>query len=161
MKIKFILLSFLLLLSSCKNEIKTQKYPNDKNKNEVEKYCFLKDVVLRKGEIKASIDFIDKEPKSRAKEYSYDIQIIELPNDVCYVNKKVDLLEYRLADSVQIVMQTFSHSTEGNFNFNQLITPIKLVNFFSKIESERITFMPFYVTIANNEITSLKEIYIP
>lgn len=151
------MLFFVMLFQACTNE----------NKKIVEKvstedgFCYLTDIKQVGQSVIAKIDLIEYQKMSEINPKLKENQILELPSGFCYLNEKVNIEEYSVADTVSIIMQTFSYDDEGNFNFNQIVQLSELIEFFKTSESERIKFTPFKIRKENNTITSLTQIYIP
>jgi hypothetical protein len=86
---------------------------------------------------------------------------IEPPAGFYIRNKFIDTLSFVISDNCNIVMQTLSHGSDGNYKFNEKINSGQFTKLFTK---EGINFFkqkPFKLSIVNSEIVSIKEIYIP
>jgi hypothetical protein len=158
---KYLLVFFPLvfLLISCKHEnVKTE---NPKEKLQVvKKLCFISNIFQKEKNF-ASVDFIDLVKKNELGSEAASIQIIELPNDYCYLNKEKKFEDYEISDSVKIVMQKYSYDNEGNYYFGQSIKLTDLLKAVEKPKEARFLSSPYEIEILNNKIISLKEIYIP
>lgn len=76
-------------------------------------------------------------------------------------NATKDTLKKELAASASVILQTFSHDSSGNFNFNEKSNSGKLYKFLisNKLPAWRTKLFSF--TISKNTIISVREIYIP
>ncbi len=149
----------MFLLTSCKHEnLKTGK---TKEESQVlKKVCFIKNF-YKKDKNYASVDFINHVKKSELDLTISNLQIIELPDSFCYVNKEMKLEDFEISDSVKIIMQKYSYDLEGNYNFGQSIKLTDLLKAVEKSKQARFLLSPYEIEILNNKIISLKEIYIP
>jgi hypothetical protein len=159
-KIILILLAVSFLFQFCKNEVPQKK---DENRKPIysEEYCYINSIDKKNGRIFASLNFIKYLKKTDIDKSINKTQLLELPNEFCYLDEKKEYESFEFSDNAKIIMQTLSFNSDGNFNFNQTIGANELLKYFSKPESERLKFSPFKVVISNNKIISLEEIYIP
>jgi len=58
-------------------------------------------------------------------------------------------------------MQTLSYNQNGNYNFNEKIQISKLISLLNNKEYQRFKFKLYDFHILNNEIVSIKEVYLP
>jgi len=86
--------------------------------------------------------------------------VFELPSGKSFLNLYDDISSLGISDSMKIVMQTFSHDTDGNFKINEQVS-FKLFSDSFKLNKKRWEIVPFRVFVTNNKITLLEEIYIP
>ena len=70
-------------------------------------------------------------------------------------------MEKIISDSVDITMQTLNYDDYGNFNFNEKIDSDNFEQIYLNPEYERYKHIPFKITLVDNQITSITEIYIP
>lgn len=159
--ILLIIVSLMLLLASCKQEkMKSVDVKREVTEQVINKLCFVKRI-YRNERYHITVDFIDRSKISELDPKASYAKIIELPDSSCYLNKEEMLEDYEFADSVKIIMQTFSRDAEGNYNFKQSIT---LTNLFNGVEKQKhAVFLssPYEIEIYKKKIISLKEIYIP
>lgn len=162
MKIQYqFLLIFILLLQGCDKNNLQKKVEAPITTNIVEKFCFLKDIDKENVKHYATIDFIDYLKNSEIDSGISQNQKIELPNGYVYVNKEIKNEKIEIADSVKIILQTFSYNNEGNFNFNQSVELNVLEEALQKNRNNIFLHSPFKIKIAENKIVTLTEIYIP
>jgi hypothetical protein len=146
-------------LTSCKHE--NLKTGNTKEGSQVvKKLCFIQSL-YKKDKNYITVDFINHIKKSELDPKATALQIIELPNDYCYLNKEKKFEDYEISDSVKIVMQKYSYDDEGNYKFGQSIKLNDLLKAVEKPKKARFLSSPYEIEILNNKIISLKEIYIP
>lgn len=155
------LLIFILLLQGCDKNNLQKKVEAPITTNIVEKFCFLKDIDKENGKHYATIDFIHYLKNSEIDSGISQHQKIELPNGYGYVNKEIKNEKIEIADSVKIILQTFSYNNEGNFNFNQSVELNTLEEALQKNKNNIFLHSPFKIKIAENKIVTLTEIYIP
>ena len=156
-----LIVSLISLLVSCKQEkMKSVDVKTEVIEQTINKLCFIKRI-YRNERYHITVDFIDHRKISELDPKAAYVKIIELPDSSCYLNKEEILEDYEFAESVKIIMQTFSRDAEGNYNFKQSIT---LSDLFSGLEKQKhAVFLssPYEIEIYKNKIISLKEIYIP
>ena len=158
---KIIFVFFVLFLFSCKNdELKEKKSVNRKVEN-IERFGYINNVYQNINGTYVVIDFIEYKKTSNKNLTNKTIQTIQLPNGFSYINEKIEMEDFPFRKDAKIIMQTFSHNQEGNFNFNQIITINELEEFFQKSEHERLKFSPFRIALLDHKVSSLTEIYIP
>lgn len=78
------------------------------------------------------------------------------PNDYYIRNSSLDQAEYRVSPEVEVLMQTWSHDADGNYNWNQPILFTDLVSklgFYSQL--------PFHITLRGDSVIKIVEQYIP
>jgi len=161
MKKIIVFILFAFLFQACNNEqIKVIEKQTKKIQIE-EGFCYLKNVKQVGDTVFAIVDFIEHRKTADVGVDLAKSQVIELPNGFSFTNEKVELEKFEIADSVLIIMQTFSHFIDGNFKFNQKIELSELVKLFSKTNENRISFSPFRIKLEDKITTSLTEIYIP
>jgi hypothetical protein len=160
-----ILYTFALIITfsliACQKKPEPQKNNNVDSPIITEKFCFLKDIKYEGGINYATIDFIDYVKTSDIDSSILTNQIIELPNGYSYVNTEIINEKLEIADSVKIILQTFSFNEDGNFNFNQQVTLKTLEEALQKKGDKIFLHSPFKIELENNKIISLTEIYIP
>ena len=154
-------LVFALIILGCQKKQEQQKNNNTNTVDINEKFCFLKDIENDEGKYYAAVDFIDYLKTSDLDSSTSENQKIELPNGYSYVNKETQIEKYEVADSAKIIMQTFSFSNNGNYNFNQIIQLKTLEEAIQKKGDKIFLHSPFRIKLENNKIVSLTEIYIP
>ncbi|MGE5401837.1 MAG: hypothetical protein ACM3S2_15665 [Ignavibacteriales bacterium] len=76
-------------------------------------------------------------------------------------NPKKDSLKIKISAKPEIIMQTLSYDTSGNFKFNEAISLQKFLSIFSWKDYAQFRQKPFSFEIMNGEIISVKEKYIP
>lgn len=160
MKKYFLIISAILLIGiSCKKEeVKTQSQVTVPVA--FWKYCFINN--FSNEEIPTlDLDFIEYAKTSELDKSIKYPQILELPNGFCYVNKEKNFERFDIADSVEIIMQTFSRDTTGNYNFNQKITLNELMNAINNPPKPAFLSHPFIAEIVSDKIITIKEVYIP
>ena len=76
-------------------------------------------------------------------------------------NKAKDSLAVKISDSAQVIMQTFSYSVSGNYNFNEKIDVNKFLSLLKAKEWKRFKHKLFNFEIVNDKVKSINEKYIP
>jgi len=167
----------IFLFIGCKNEKKpVQIYEHEQttilDRKELSgvNYGFIKGIVKKEEKYFASIVFLDYQLKSEEDEirqkkslrqFPDSLEVLELP-DAYLLNVKRKKPELILIDkSVHILMQTLNYDSTGNFSFNENITLNRFFGFFTTQESQRYEKIPFKITLFNNEINSVTELYLP
>ncbi len=158
---KIIIILIALFLATCKDEVKVASKIINSKVEQSEHFCYLTNINHGSDSAFATIDFIEYKKIADVDSTVQISQIIELPNGFCYSNNEILLKSYPFRKNVKIVMQTFSYTKDGNFNFNQIVALNELVDYFQKPEHERILLSPFRITLIDHQISSLTEIYIP
>jgi hypothetical protein len=160
-KIIVILLSLIIYFSACRIEDPKQEKPTEKTSDPIVKYCYLNEIKHIDGNYLAAVDFIEYKKVTEIDSLISSSKIIELPNGFCYLNKKQFIEDLELHSNAGILMQTFSYSNEGNFEFNQALTLEELYKSYNDPQFLRLKSVPFKVVISGSKIDSLFEIYIP
>lgn len=81
------------------------------------------------------------------------------PNGFRIDNPSTDLTTLPLEQNPIVIVQTFSHAADGNFNFNQTIS---FSDFLSKYQSDStLKNIPYWLDLENGTITKITEQYIP
>jgi len=155
-----VLILFSILLFGCKN--KEQEHPVQKEeiiKTEPQqtKFCFIQNVV--KDSLNCFLLF--KQVEYKKKSSKTDNIIIEMPDGSCFSNKEDKPERLEIKNSTVIIMQTFSFTDNGNFNFNQKVNPDDFIKSFSNSQNNRFKLIPFRLVFTGTKIDSLFEIYIP
>ena len=158
---KIILISFMVFLFSCKSDELKEKKITNKKVEKIERFGYINNVYKSINSTYVAIDFIEYKKISEKDLANETTQTIDLPNGFSYINVKKEIEDFPFRKNVKIIMQTFSHNKEGNFNFNQIITLNELTDYFQKPEHERVMFSPFKITLVDSKVSSLREIYIP
>ena len=162
MKISYqLIVVFILLLQGCGKDAPPKKIETPVTTNIIEKLGFVKNINKEPGKYNAVIDFIDFIKNSEIDSTILETQKIEVPNGYSYVNKEIENEKIAIADSVKIVLQTFSFNDDGNFNFNQSVEINEVVKALREKKDNVFLHSPFRIKIANNKIIDLTEIYIP
>ncbi|GBD90461.1 hypothetical protein BMS3Abin04_01178 [bacterium BMS3Abin04] len=157
-----LLLTCFVLLQSCGKATENKKAEVKETKIiKIEKYCFINRISRKDGKVSAGLDFIEYKKIKDLNSSLKQKQKIELPNGYCYVNDEEKTVDYPVSNKATIVMQTMDYDNDGNFKFNEIVSLARLVDFFSKPESQRLKHEPFKVIFKNDKIVSIKEIYIP
>lgn len=86
---------------------------------------------------------------------------LEPPAGFYIRNNSIDTLGFVISDNCNIVMQTLSHGSDGNYKFNEQIDCGRFIKLFNAAEMNFFKQKPFKLRIENSEIVSIKEIYIP
>jgi len=81
------------------------------------------------------------------------------PNGYRIDNSITDLTELDLAKDVIIIMQTYSHASDGNFNYNQKISLSEFMSIFSS--DSHLKESPYWLEIENEKVVKITEQYIP
>ena len=86
---------------------------------------------------------------------------LEPPAGFYIRNKSIDTLGFVISDNCNIVMQTLSHGSDGNYKFNEQIDRGRFIKLFNTADMSFFKQKPFKLSIVNSEIVSIREIYIP
>lgn len=151
---------FSILLFGCKNkeqENTVQKEEIVKTEPQQTKFCFIQNVV--KDSLKDFLLFNQVEYKKNSAKN--DNKIIEMPDGSCFTNKEEKTGRLQLDNNTVILMQTFSFTGSGNFNFNEKVKPADFIKSFSNSQNSRFKLIPFKLVYTGTKIDSLFEIYIP
>ncbi len=160
-KIKILLLIIVALFQSCKEDV-PQKMESIAPKIKLsENFCYINKIEQNDGKVSAAIDFIEYSKTTDLDSTILSSSIIELPNGFCYSNKEVKNEEVEFKNNSKIIMQTFSYSKEGNFNFNQAVTLDEFVQKCNTTEPKPFMFSPYKIVLNKSNIITLTEIYIP
>lgn len=65
-----------------------------------------------------------------------------------------------LPDKAKIIMQTYSRNASGEFNHNESITAGQFISCLVK-NTDKLKLVPFNLSILEDEVQSINEIYIP
>ncbi len=84
-----------------------------------------------------------------------------LPGGYYIRNSTIDSITVKISDSAKVIMQTLTHNSEGNYNFNQEITIHKFLTLLNQKDFERFRHKLYKFEIVNNVITEIQEKYIP
>ena len=84
---------------------------------------------------------------------------------LCIVNENSKLRTFTVSNNVQVIMQTFSHTSDGNFNSDQVISFDVLKQIFNDTnnsynEYQYLKDTPFRITIENDIIVKIEEQYL-
>lgn len=154
-------LFFLIALQAC-SKVTTQKKIAEQMQSEVlQRYCYVKDIYKENGKYFALIDFIEHKKNSEIDSAISPQKILQLPGEYSYVNETIQSNKFEFGDSAKIIMQTFSHTNEGNFVFNQNVTVSLLEDALRENSKPLFLRSPYKVEIKENKIILLSEIYIP
>ncbi len=160
-KIKILLLIIVALFQSCKDEI-PQKNESIAPKIQLnENFYYINKIDEKEGKVIVTVDFIEYSKTTDLDSTILPSSVIELPNGFSYSNKEVKIVEVELKSSSKIIMQTFSYSKEGNFNFNQAVTFDEFVQEYNTTELKPFKFSPYKIALNKRNIIALTEIYIP
>ena len=169
---KFVFIAILIIISSCENNrINYQNADKETSANIVkqELNCtgYIK-VVQKNGNsfflIIDTVEWFNGEAAKKAFDMDKKEGInkkSELPEGYYIRNLKIDSLKFKVSDTTKVIMQTFSYSETGNYNFNEKIQISKFLKILSSKEFKRFKFKPYKFHIVNNKITSIEEIYLP
>jgi hypothetical protein len=81
------------------------------------------------------------------------------PNGFRIDNPSNELTSFPLEQNPSVIMQTFSHVSDGNFHFNQTVS---FSDFLSKFQSDStLKTIPYWFDLENGTITKITEQYIP
>lgn len=82
--------------------------------------------------------------------------------DAYYIrNLKIDSLNLKVSNKAEIIMQTLSHDSTGNYKFNEKIEAQMFLELLSQKGSDRFRNKIYDLKISASEIVSVKERYIP
>ncbi len=85
----------------------------------------------------------------------------EMPSGYSIKNTVKDSITLMVPDTAKIIMQTFSHNSSGNYNFNEKITVRKFFAILGNKEFERFKHKLYQFKVLNNVIISIQEKYTP
>ena len=155
-----VLLSLLAFIISCTDTEKKELPKLKKASPEIEIVAFINDVIKKEGKILIVVDVIDYS-KSDNSANQNKANRIDLPNGYSIINEKIEFTRKAISDAVIITMQTLNYDDYGNFKFNEKIDFDKFEQIYLNSEYDRYKHIPFKVTLIDNRITSITEIYIP
>lgn len=113
----------------------------------VKKIGYIKSITPNYDTYQLKIDYIDFVQDSSA------------PNGFRIENPSTEITSLPVEQNPTIIMQTFSHLPDGNFNFNQLITFSQFLDSFNSGSSTK--GVPYWVEMQNGTVTKITEQYIP
>lgn len=152
--------SFLVFAISCK-DAEVKELPKPKNvTHEIEIFAYINNVLKKEGKTLIVIDVIAYNNNDNSVNQK-KVDRIDLPNGYSIINKKVELAEKVVSDSVDITMQTLNYDDYGNFKFNEYVSLSNLVDIYNMPDMGRYKQIPFKISLSNDQITSITEIYIP
>lgn len=152
--------SFLVFAISCK-DAEVKELPKPKNvPHEIEIFAYINNVLMKEGKTLIVIDVIAYNNNDNFVNQK-KVDRIDFPNGYSIVNEKVELAEKVVSDSVNITMQTLNYDDYGNFKFNENVSFKNLVKTYNVQDMGRYKQIPFKITLSNDQITSITEIYIP
>ncbi len=156
----FALFSFLVLTISCE-DTEVKELPKLKKVSpEIEMVAYINNILKKEGKTSIVIDVIDYNNNDNSANQNKENRI-DLPNGYSIINTKVEFTEKMISDSVDITMQTLNYDDYGNFNFNEKINLNSLAKIYNIPDMGRYKQIPFRITLSNDQITSITEIYIP
>lgn len=148
---------FSFLLKNCKSNEQEIKLESIIKENSQNRFCFIDDIKIDNQKLILFFDLIEHRKDSS----NSQSKIIELPNGFYFSNdeKKIEVIE--MDSNSVLIMQTFSFSDDGNFNFNQKVKLTDFMNVFTDSTNNRYKIIPFRIVSTGTKIDSLIEIYIP
>ena len=156
----FALFSFLVFTISCKDTEIKELPKLKKAPPAIEIVVYINNVIKKKGETFIVIDVIEYKKNSNSADQNKTNRI-DFPNGYSIINEKIEFTERAISDSVIITMQTLNYDDHGNFKFNEKTDFDKFEQIYLNPEYDRYKHIPFKVTLIDNQITSITEIYIP
>lgn len=156
----FALFSFFVFSISCKDAEVKELPKLKKVSSEIEIVAYVNNVFKKEGKTSIVIDVIDYNSNDNSDNQT-KAERIDLPNGYSIINAKVELTEKVISDSVEITMQTLNYDDYGNFKFNEKVSLNNLMNIYNISDMERYKQIPFKITLSDDQITSITEIYIP
>ena len=171
-RFKFVLIAFLIIISGCEtNKVKYQKTDNKTPskiiKQELNCTGYIKAIQKNGNSNILTIDTVEMyNGEAAEKAFNKDKnegknKINEITDGYYISNSKVDSLKFRISDTANVIMQTLSYNQNGNYNFNEKIQISKLISLLNNKEYQRFKFKLYDFHILNNEIVSIKEVYLP
>ncbi len=168
----FICITFFIHLNGCvKNNETNQKVkkevPTSLSKSEVNFTGYIKGVIKEGSENYLIIDTVEWfSGEDAIQSFNKDKKegknkIDEITNGYYIRNVKIDSLKFRMSDTAKVTMQTLSYNQSGNYNFNEKIDISKFISLLNNEEYQRFKQKLYKFQILNNEIVSIKEIYLP
>lgn len=156
----FALLSLLVFTKNCTNSEVIELPKLKKISPKIEIVAYIYSIIKKDGEDLVVVDVIDYNINDNSANQN-ESNRIDLPNGYSILNEKVELMEKIISDSVDITMQTLNYDDYGNFKFNEKIDSDTFKQVFLNTEYERYKHIPFKITLVDNQITSITEIYMP
>jgi len=154
------LFSFLVFTISCKDAEVKKLLKSKKVSPDIEIFAYINNVLKKEGKTSIVIDVIDYNNNDNSVNQK-KADRIDLPNGYSIINEKVELTPKAISDSVDITMQTLSYDDYGNFKFNEKVSLNNLIKIYNMPDMGRYKQTPFRITLSNDQITSITEIYIP
>lgn len=116
---------------------------NDQTKISNKKIGYIKTI----SQNNLTIDYIDYVENSSA------------PNGFTINNPSTETITLAVGANPTVVLQTYSHTSDGNFNFNQSINLNEFLNAYNSTTSVKIA--PYWIDSTNGVVTKITEQYIP
>lgn len=134
-----------------KQILSTFEFSNDSAGKEV---GYIKNIYEKAGKNYLDIDYIQwlNSEECLSKK-------IDAPSGFCILNQETKIRTFEISKNVEIRMQTFSHTTDGNYNWNEKISYEQFKTIFSSAQSQKN--VPYNIKFENNTITKITEQYVP
>lgn len=89
------------------------------------------------------------------------VDTIQSVNNIDIINTTKDSIKLKLDSNTEIIFQTLSFDSTGNFKFNEKLNYKTFINLVSSKDFDRFRNIPFKFIIKNNTALLIEEIYIP
>lgn len=170
--IHFVCISIFLMQTGCiknenNNQIRIRELPIKKSELNLNCTGYIETYFIKGSTNYFTIDTVEwLSGKMAEKAFAEDMKLNHekttiLPDGYYIRNKIKDSLEVKVSDKAEVTMQTFSHNSSGNYNFNEKINIRKFLKLLSQSEFERFKSKLFKFDVIKDEIISIKEIYVP
>lgn len=132
--------------------LSTFKFVNNIPEDQEKQLGFIKSFSTQNNGFSLTIDYVEM--------ISDDNQ----PNGYRLSNTNPKLRTFTISPNTKVIMQTYSHLPDGNFAYDQPISLQTLDSIFNSSSDKSTAYLreaPYWITIQNNQITEIKEQYLP
>lgn len=166
MKLKIITtFVFAIILIGCTTTDKPKISGETPHPNIDTFYCSIKSIEIKSDYYDVKLDRIDFLFSDAAQKAMVEDGLLgkdEWPlNDYYLRNKEIIIENFKFDNSVQIIMQTYSHDDEGEFNWNQTISIADFLKVFDRTDGVNYINHPFNIITNGNKILVITERFIP
>jgi hypothetical protein len=85
----------------------------------------------------------------------------EPPNGFYIRNQEDETVSLQVSEQVDIVMQTLSHRSDGTFNSDEKIGLDRFRKAYNSESTDHLRLVPYWITIENGIVTTIREQYVP
>jgi hypothetical protein len=126
------------------------------------KTVFIKNLIFENDNVFIAADSIQFYTGEDAEKAYKEDTGTEIEESTFYMrNKTVDDLKYKLADNVKILVKTFDYFSQDSKLEGKQAELKMFSNLFENDTEKYYSRLPFKITLKNNEVQKIEEIYIP